>query len=98
MRSFLSRAHYLTVSLSDLPSEGSRGRRHQADDRREEPGPESWSSEGLYWRCRMFSPARVLLCLCSVSNTNMCLNYDSRTCPTMASLFSSFFTSSTLSK
>lgn len=53
---FLS-VHYFILSLSDLPSEGSRGGRHPADSSGQEPGPEGCSREGLYWRCAMHSHA-----------------------------------------
>lgn len=59
--------HYFTLSLSDLPPEGSSGRRHPADSTGQEPGPEGWSCEGVHRRCAMHSPAEALHCLCRVS-------------------------------
>lgn len=66
-RIFFLPVHYLTLSLSDLPPEGSSGRRHAADSTGQEPGPEGWSCKGLYWRCAMYSPAWALHHLFRVS-------------------------------
>lgn len=62
-------AHYFTLSLSDLPPERAGGGRHPADNPGQEPGPEGWSSEGLYWRRAMSSPAWALHCVWTVSIT-----------------------------
>lgn len=61
-------AHYIPLSLSDLSPEGSSGGRHPADNTGQEPGPQGWCCEGLYWRRAMHHPAWSLHSLCKVSN------------------------------
>lgn len=79
-RAFLPLVHGLTLSLSDLPPEGSSGGRHPADSTGQEPGPEGGSSEGLYWRCAVYSPAWALHRLCGVSIPTYGFNNDSQMC------------------
>ena len=66
-RLLFPRAHCFTLSLSDLPPEGSRWRRHTADSTRQEPGPEGGSSEGAHRHRAVWSTTRALHCLRRVS-------------------------------
>lgn len=58
-----------TLSLSDLPLNGSHRRRHPDDHTGQEPGSKGWGSQSFDWSSAVYPPAWALHCVSAVSFT-----------------------------